>query len=653
MDRPDDAGTWDAPACWRFAQVRFDEARAKLSVRGQEIELDRSSQVLLSHFLRHAGELVHKDTLLEVGWSGRIVAENTLAKAISRLRHLLGDDDGELIRVVHGYGYRFAVEVKREQPASPAPEEAPLGTPAPTEQLPVRAKRGRIVLDAAVLLAVLAMGAIGFVQPPTRAETTRGAPISTSASIAVLPFSDLSAAQDQAYFADGLAEELLDSLARLPQLRVVSRTSSFAYRGKQLDLPSIGRALKAETVLEGSVRTSGERIRITVQLIKTADGYHLWSRTYERPATELFALQDEIAREIVEALRIELQPEQIRGLVQRGTNNPEAYRQVLFAGHVYEDDAPGDRRSMLAFRRAVALDPQYIDAWLGLADLLSYMGMYADSADEALAGKREARAIMDRVIALAPQRGDLYLHRAEPRHAEWWDWQGAEQDLEQAGRLGVPDESGRLIRLARLRAATGRMDEALALNRRAGELNPKSGSAFTVRGYHLAALGRYDEALQSLQQALRNQPADEHAQYYLGLVELLQGRPQQALAHFDGSAHVLRLTGLALAHHSLGDPAASERDLQLLITRYGHVVPYQMAEIHAWRGETDKAFEWLQRSAELRDASFMYLAFDPLLDNLRGDPRFASLMQQVGLPGLGQRSMGEVGKAVAVEKGSE
>jgi serine/threonine-protein kinase len=150
-------------------------------------------------------------------------------------------------------------------------------------------------------------------------------------------------------------------------------------------------------------------------------------------------------------------------------------------------------------------------------------------------------------------------------------------------------------------------------------------------GYHLIGQRRYDRASEVLAQAVRNWPLDEHAHYYLGLVELLQGRPAQALPHFEDSAHVLRLTGLAVAHHSLGDRAASERDLRLLIERYGHILPYQAAEVYAWRGEPDLAFRWLDRTLELHDASVMYLKFDPLLDSLRGDPRFAAVLAKVNL----------------------
>ncbi|MEO6227264.1 MAG: tetratricopeptide repeat protein [Thermomonas sp.] len=657
MEQPIDTDSLGSPACWRFAHVRFDEVQAKLSVHGADVPLERSGGALLSHLLRHAGELVHKDTLLEIGWSGRIVAENTLAKAISRLRHSLDDEDGNLLRVVHGYGYRLITQVERIQPDA-QPDTGPLPAlqvpqPAPT---PVEARRLASTwrsgaADALIACIVLLVMGTVFLLPITDSAGASATP--TVASIAVLPFVDLSPQQDQAYFADGLAEELLDNLSQLQQLKIAARTSSFAFRDRKTDIPGIGRALNVASVLEGSVRKSEGRVRVSLQLIDTADGYHRWSQTYDRPITELFAMQDEITRAVLDALRIELLPEQAHALNRHGTLNHEAYTQFLFATHVFKDDETSERRTLNAYRRAVALDPGYVDAWLGLAGVLGHMGLYADSAEEALAGKREALEINDRIIRLAPGRADLYLQRADMRYAHWWEWQGSDRDFAEAARLGLRDDPDFMYRLSRLRAATGRMQDALALTQRASEVNPASSTGFTVRGYHLLSLGRYTEAHGVLEQAVRLNPLDEHAHYYLGLVELLQGRPKIAMEHFEDSAHVFRLTGAALAHYSMGDNAGSERELQLLGSRYGFITPYQMAEVYAWRGETDKAFVWLQRSAQLRDASFMYLAFDPLLDNIRSDPRFAALMQQVGLPGIGLHSARAVEKLAGSEKGPE
>ena len=313
-----------------------------------------------------------------------------------------------------------------------------------------------------------------------------------------------------------------------------------------------------------------------------------------------------------------------------GTRVPEARVQYQLGNTVFQDDETSNRRSLAAYRRALELDPGYVDALLALANVLGHSGLYADSANEALAGKHEALQAVERAVELAPGRADALLLRGDLRYAHWWEWEGAESDLEHARRLSGVDTASYLLRLARLRAATGRMDEALALTDRILELDPQSPAA-TPRAYHLLSVGLHAEAKFLLSGHVQRHPLDEHAHYYLGLVELLQGQPQTALAHFDDSAYVFRLTGSAIAWHELGDAAASERNLKLLVDRYGNILPYQVAEVHAWRGEHDLAFEWLQRSVELHDASIMYLTFDPLLHSLRGDPRYRELLRRVNL----------------------
>jgi TolB-like protein/DNA-binding winged helix-turn-helix (wHTH) protein/cytochrome c-type biogenesis protein CcmH/NrfG len=636
--RPSDDG---APMIWRFGKAELDERDMRLTVDGTAVPLDRSGYDLLLCLVRRAGEVVPKDELLRVGWPGRVVTENSLAKAIGRLRQALDDADGESLRVVHGYGYRLVADVQALPIAAvaipatandpPPPAPAQTRPPAPT---PARRRWWMPILVGTILVfAAVGVVHIGSRSPaPANAVAPQATQAAALSSIAVLPFLDLSETQDQAYFSDGLAEQLLDSLVRVPQLHVVGRTSSFAFRGKDLDIPTIGRKLNAQTLLEGSVRKSADRVRVTVQLIKSVDGYHLWSETYDRPVIELFAMQDEIVRAIVSALRIELLPEQQRELARHATMNAEAYEEFLLAHQVYKDDETAHRRSIAHFERAVALDPNFVDAWSGLADVLGHSGMYADSAAEGLAGKRHALEIIDRVIVLAPDRPDGWKQRGIFRAAHWWNWTGAEQDLQRAAALSPPDDEQPLVELGRVRAAQGKLLEAIELEQRAGQVNPRSGNAWTVMGYHLIALGQFERAREVLTQALRNVPLDEHARYYLGLGELLQGHAAAAVPQFEDSAHALRLTGMALAHHSLGDAAAADQDLKLLIARYGHILPYQTAEVYAWRGEKDKAFEWLDRAYELHDASFIYYTFDPLLRNLHDDPRYGALLKKLGLP---------------------
>jgi TolB-like protein/DNA-binding winged helix-turn-helix (wHTH) protein len=630
-----------APVIWHFGTAELDEREMRLTVGGAAVPLDRSCFDLLLCLVRRAGEVVPKDELLRIGWPGRVVTENSLAKAVGRLRQALGNADGECLRVVHGYGYRLVADVQalpaHAVASTPvAASDTPLRAPAqpPLAHAPPRRRWWTPILVGTILIfAAVGVVHIGSRSPaPANAVSPQATQTTALSSIAVLPFLDLSETQDQAYFSDGLAEQLLDSLARVPQLHVVGRTSSFAFRGKDLDIPTIGSKLNAQTLLEGSVRKSAERIRVTVQLIKSVDGYHLWSETYDRPVTELFAMQDEIVRAIVSALRIELLPEQQRELARHATTNAEAYDEFLLAHQVFKDDETAHRRSIAHFERAVALDPNFVDAWFGLADVLGHSGMYADSAAEGLAGKRHALEIIDRVVALAPDRPDGWKMRGVFRAAHWWNWTGAEQDLQRAVALSPPDDEQPLVELGRVRAAQGKLAEAIEQEQRAGQINPHSGNAWTVMGYHLTALGQFERAREVLTQAVRNSPLDEHARYYLGLGELLQGHAAAAVPHFEDSAHVLRLTGMALAHHSLGDAAAADQDLQLLIARYGHILPYQAAEVYAWRGDRDKAFEWLDRAYELHDASFIYYTFDPLLRSLHGDPRYHALLKKLGLP---------------------
>lgn len=634
---------------WRFGAVEVDEREARVRVDGKVVALDRSGFDLLVCLLRKADGIVSKDELLRAGWPGRVVTENSLTKAIGRLRQAINDPDGDCLRVVHGYGYRLVATPQRlpdeaeqaaaTQAAVPSPSVAlPQAAPLQASKPPAMHRTWLLAALGVVLaLAAISTVRIGIRPAEPSAASAPQATAAPSASIAVLPFLDLSTTQDQGYFSDGLAEQLRDDLARLPQLRVPGRSASVAFRGAQADAKRVGKALNVGTVLEGSVRKSGERLRVTVQLIDTGNGYERWSQTYDRPLGELFALQDEIARAIVGALRIELLPDQRRELVRHATTSPEAYEQYLLAHNLFQDDETAHRRAIAAYERAVALDPGFVDAWIDLADLLGFSGLYADDAQEALAGKRRATEILDRVIALDPGRADAWLHRGIFRYAHWWNWQGAAADFERAATLGVSNPDHLMVEQARLLAAQGKLAEAIAVLQRAAQLQPMTSNAWTVMAYHYLGLGDYVHSHEAATQAVRRQPLDEHAHYYLGLGELLQGRAAAALPHFDDSAHVLRLNGQALAYHTLGDSAAAQRDLQLLITRYGHILPYNVAEVYAWRGDSDLAFQWLDRAVELHDASFMYLEFDPLLKNLHGDPRFAALLAKLGLPPLQAR----------------
>lgn len=617
---------------WHFAGRDLDPTRGCLRVAGVEQPLDRGSQGVLLALLEHAGSVVDKDALLRAGWPGRVVSENSLTKAVGRLRHLLGDTEGVLVATVHGYGYRLAS--RAEWVPDDATGESPVPAPAP----PAQARRRRAAWLPALLgtfgllFAGLAWLAWRDGPAPAAPAVVAAAPVPEPTSIAVLPFEDLSQARDQRYFADGLAEELLDRLAKLPQLKVASRTSAFALRDSSEDVQAIGRRLGVAHVLEGSVRRDGDRVRITVQLIDSRDGFHRWSESYDKRFTDLFAVQDDIARSVASALRLRLLPGQDDAVTRRRTQSAEAYAAYMAGRHFqYLDSADNDRRAIAAYERAIAIDPGFSIALASLADLLGGDVRWADAPAEVVAAKRRSLQLIDKAIAQEPDNAQFYLARADFLYYNRRDFDAAQRDLDVAMRLlrGRPPEL--LARQTRLLAVLGRIDEAIALDRMALRDDPRSLSAWSQLGFHLAVKGDYAAAHQALATATRLRPDDDHVAYYDGVAWLLEGRPAQAIAAFERSGSVFRLTGLAAAHFDAGDEAASLRALRTLEARHAQMGAYQVAQAHAWRGEADAAFAWLERAERQHDAGVAQLKFDPMFRRMHRDPRYRAWLVRINL----------------------
>jgi len=619
----------------------LDESTAQLTVEGEIHQLDRSSFELLRCLLRRSGSVVLKDDLMRAGWSARVVSDNSLTKSIGRLRQALNDSAAEVICTVHGYGYRLAI--RAEFSAQSASFE---GTPALAVEEPVSVRAqaetadrmrsmGRRRRTALLIGTLLIIGALWWWLRPAPADAS--APLATTVaaplpSIAILPFADMSQARDQQYFSDGLADELLDQLAKLPQLHVAGRTSSFSFRGKDDDVASIGRKLNVSTVLEGSVRKSGDRIRITVQLINVADGFHLWSETYDRTMTDLFVVQDDIARSVVTALKLQLMPGQAVAMSRHRTNNLEAYRQWLIGQSMEHSVSPdSDRRAIAAYEQAIALDPKFASAYISLANVLGGDAGYADSAAEVAAGKDRSLKLMDQAIVLDPNLADSYLARADFLYYTKWDWSGAQRDLDSFARLHPEPSYSALMHQSRLFSALGRIREAIALDERSLEIDPLSDS-WGLLGYHHAVLGEYSQARRALKRAYELYPLNNHVNWYIGLNSLLEGKPTEAMTEFDRSGGGFRLAGMAMAQFDAGRDAASIESLDRLKARFGNGYAYQIAAVHAWRGEPDPAFAWLDRARIQRDASLIYLKFDPLLRKLHGDPRYRAWLKEMKLP---------------------
>ncbi len=449
----------------------------------------------------------------------------------------------------------------------------------------------------------------------------------TDKSIAVLPFVDMSEKKDQEYFSDGLSEELIDLLAQVQDLRVPARTSSFAFKGKADDVTSIAQKLRVANVLEGSVRKAGTTLRVTVQLIRADSGYHLWSRTYDRDIKDIFKVQDEIAAAVVEVLKAKLAPPQAAAAYR--SSNSEAYNQYLLGKRFHgRGNVDGWQRAIDAFHKAIALDPEYAAAYASLA--LSEYAL-ADSTGDA-AGQRQAMADAERAANLAPQEADGYASRGVLRMNVSWDWNGAEADLEKALALD-PAADKTQGNYATLLERLGRLPEAIAVGRRATEIDPLSAIAWSNLGQYLTFHGDYPAAHEALRRCLEINPESSFGGHHVAILQLLEGNAVEALATARKiGIEAFRLTDVAMAEHSLGHAKESQQALDELIAKHASDGAYQVAEAFAWRGEKDKAFEWLERAYQQRDGGLSEVKVDLLLDRLHGDPRFKALLKKMNLP---------------------
>ena len=467
-----------------------------------------------------------------------------------------------------------------------------------------------------------------------RAPTAAGPGPGVAASIAVLPFADLSPDHDQGYYADGISEEILDALSRVEGLKVPGRASSFWFKGKEARLRDIAGELEVAHVLEGSVRRAGNRLRIFAEVVRAADGERLWSQSFDREATDVFAVQDEVARAVVGALRVKLLPGGHQPTSGARTDSLAAYEQYLLGRQLLGDGSPASIPAARdAFQRAVALDPGYAAAQAGLSQAWSDMAGYlAETPDEVTRYARLQLASAERAIELLPQLPDGYIARADYRIAFAWDWQGALADVEQAATLG---RSSWQLHANRSRALgmLGRLPEAVAAARQATEVDPLARGAWSNLANLLTAAGDYAGGEQAARRGLVVAPGNATSGHYLGVALLEQGRHEEALAEFARNPYAWwRLQGLAIAHHRLGHERASRAALEALEGRYATMSAYQIAEAHASRGERAAAFDWLERARRQRDGGLETLRMDGLFRGLHGDPRWASFLREMNLP---------------------
>ena len=582
-------------ANYKFGRFELRQDAQQLLVDDQPAPLGKRAFDILRVLIERRGALVTKDELLDLVWPGLVVEENNLQVQVSALRKILGND---AIATVAGRGYRFTPQV----------DAGALSHPAQIlERLPV-------------------------------------ADVADKPSIAMLPFVNTSGDAGNEYFADGLSEELLNVLSKIRGLRVASRTSAFSFKGEKVDIATMAQKLNVATILEGSVRKSGNRVRISVQLIHVATDSHLWSASYDRQLEDIFAVQDDIAQSVVKELRAALMGEEpsadtsgavrfeVEAAARGRGENAEAYRLYLQASfHNDRVTAEDFAIAIEAYKAALKLDPSYALAWAGLS--IAYANGTAQDwlptdLDEGFRLAREAAA---QAMRLAPDLAESHEALGVIRFANDWDWKGAEASFARA--LELAPHSIRIMRHTTfMLLARARYDEAIALLRRAVELDPLSGAlhGFLARIYRIA--GRLDQAETAIRKSLELSAHAGFAHYYYSDICLARGRLDEALELAKREIHeTFRLLALANVYHAQGQHTESDAALEQLIDNHADITAFQIAEAFAYRGDRDRAFEWLERARAQRDAGMSMVRAVPNLCSLHGDRRWKPFIEIVGL----------------------
>ena len=467
---------------------------------------------------------------------------------------------------------------------------------------------------------------------PKTAVLSTDLPVGTANSIAVLPFTHMSSAEDNEYFCDGLAEELINALSKIDGLKVAARTSAFFFKGKETDISEIAKKLGVKAVLEGSVRKSGDRMRITVQLINASDGYHLWSERYDREMKDIFDVQDEITSAVVTSLKVKLLGDRNASQKRGSAEAYEAYLRGRYSAN--KQTATAVRKAEEYFKRAIELDPDYALAYAALAD--TYVLQVLHAGEPVVETIERART-----AALESIRIDEHLPEGHAAHGFIktlfeWDWAGSERELRRAIELN-PSYATTYQTLGARLCIAGRFEESLDAYRRAAELDPLSPSISEHLGWPYYYSRDYDSAIRQFRRTLEMEPDYQNTRFRLGLAYFQKGMHEEAVKELKNSQAISNdrdaVAWLGYAAGCMGRLDEARAKLAELTQRAKteYVPPYDFAIVHLGLNETDAAFEWLEKGARENDYWLIFVNVDPVLDSLRSDSRFKELSILVGL----------------------
>ena len=633
-----------------FRQFELDPLERRLLRAGESIALTPKVFDTLVFLVERAGRLVSKEELIQGVWPRGFVDESNLTKHIWLIRRALGEGDqgGEFIETVPKIGYRFVAPVVRDAAAVATPQTlqvieserrkarygwraglALAGLLTKALSWGSRGRTKRVAIAAAVLVAIAAVVALGVHSWSSSHKGAQPAAVARAdKSIAVLPLVDMSEKKDQEYFADGMAEEIIDLLVKIPGLKVISRTSSFQFKGKTEDLRSIATQLGVAYVLEGSVRKSGDHLRVTAQLIDSRDGTHLFSQTYDRNLSDVLKMQDEIAIALVQALQLEVEA----NIVSRpALRNMEAYTLYLQGLHASSRfDQEGMEKSIIDFERVLELDPSFAPAEVMLGNSYFLLGAYG-FMPPAIAFEKD-RLANERALKLDPNLAFAHAQLGDIHRAYDWDWAAAERELKQALAL-TPNDGNILFYAAVQSLGMGRWDEALKQVNAAVAVDPLNPSRYQVLTLIQSSRGRLEEAEAAARRALELIPMGPYGHYFLGNVLLTRSQLDAALAEFSKeTVEAARLGGSAMAYFALSRKAESDAALALM-TSHPTDHPFFIAQVYAFRGEPNEALKWLDQAYLQKDSGMLPLIKgDAVFRKIEGDPHYRAFLKKMNLP---------------------
>jgi adenylate cyclase len=468
---------------------------------------------------------------------------------------------------------------------------------------------------------------------PQRPQNIRGA--APAKSVAVLPFVNMSADKHDEYLSDGMTEELINALVKVPGLRVPGRTSCFAFKGKtEADIfRKVGDQLHVNTVLEGSVRKAGEKLRVTAQLINVSDGYHLWSKNYDGDMNDILNFQSNVAERVVEALQVKLGVEAARALAKKPTEDPEAHRLYLLGRYEFgKYSEAGWTSSIRYYEQALKLDRNYALAYCGLADTYAYMGGVVMPSKEAVVKEKE---FAQKALELDPELPEAHLSLACALGGAF-DWRNAQIEFDRAIELN-PNLAWAYEIYAWFLGGLGRLDEAIAKDKKAIELDPLNSFFQAALAYFLYHARRYDDAIVQIKKTLELDPASTLGRHLLGCCLLWKGDTAGAIAEFQRSKTVVAGAWyqglLGYAYAISGDRPKAEQMLRELeeMAKRQYVSSTAFAMIYLGLGEKEKALDWLDKSYQDQESACWYLTVDPIYDSVRNEPRFQAILKKIGL----------------------